>query len=171
MNANKLRNEIIDLRDKLDNISKQDPGWYWSYNRRPHFPDKRNYPIDFQMFMEEIGETHVKVGSERGGGYRHFHLELPRDLQNCRQDFEEGKTDLIILPNVFSEDDENDGQNVDNFCLGYETRFMKMFANPSDNTPYCFITETIPYQFWSPYYFSYTSFWECFKGHMQELAE
>ena len=117
--------------------------------------------------MEEIGELNAtSIGLVDGDRYNSLRLELPRDLQNCRQDFEEGKTGLFILHFFFSQDDEDDGQKVDEFHDGYETRFMKMFANCEHTNPYCFITETVPYQFWSPSD-NYNSFWEWFKEYTQ----
>ena len=47
-----LREEIIAFWDKLNSLSGDQISW--AYKPVPDFIDKHNYPMDFQIFMEEI---------------------------------------------------------------------------------------------------------------------
>jgi len=56
-----LRNEIIRIREKIDILS----GWKinTSYDPIKDFPNKDEYPLDFQIFMEEIGVLDMGAGN------------------------------------------------------------------------------------------------------------
>jgi len=52
-----IRNKIVQIRNTLESI--EDPDFTFKYTPVKSFEDKQNYPLDFQIYMEEIGETEI----------------------------------------------------------------------------------------------------------------
>lgn len=51
---NEIRLDIISFRQKLDTLNGVE--FSWQYQPVSEFEDKKDYPVDFQVFMEEIGQ-------------------------------------------------------------------------------------------------------------------
>mgnify|MGYP000206086568 CR=1 FL=1 len=50
--TNEIRSDIISFRQKLDKLNGVE--FSWKYQPRQQFQDKESYPVDSQIFMEEI---------------------------------------------------------------------------------------------------------------------
>ena len=181
MHENTLRKEIIDFRNKLELLADKlrdfnntvVPGvlFDWEFNPTPNFPDKRNYPIDFQIFMEEIGEFAVAMGYDgvgRTDSRLILRVEIPRNVRRYYDDYEAGKSNLIINTFAFSDDEETEEYVVADVYEGVNTMFMRVFA-ACEESPYCFVTTTVPYIFWNlktPT--KDETFWNWLKNHFAE---
>jgi hypothetical protein len=79
-----LRAEIIKFRETLDRLSGK--VFYWSYTPVPDFENKELYPLDFQIFMEEIGEMSAGTGIERADGILILELKSPLTYLSALED-------------------------------------------------------------------------------------
>jgi hypothetical protein len=160
-----IRAEIIDFRKKLDELNGKE--FSWTYTPVPEFVEKENYPMDFQIFMEEIGVFEASVDPHRqNDAYQLFRLEVPRALNTCSSDFEEGKTNLFILPYIFT-DDNDDPYCVDPIIDGKNSDYFKIFGNDSSSGAYLFLTDVKPYELWVSGSFIEQDFWSCMKRYFK----
>jgi len=74
-----IRNKIVQIRNTLESI--EDPDFTFKYTPVNDFEDKQNYPLDFQIYMEEIGETELALG-----GYIITWVETPQNPYKLKHD-------------------------------------------------------------------------------------
>lgn len=167
--TNEIRSDIVSFRQKLDTLNGVE--FSWKYQPKPQFEDKESYPLDFQIFMEEIGE--LTAGSDpedRSGGHLILSLEEPVNLLAAE---EEGFWYLLDTPSaedifVFSEGDVGSAKDV------------MLIATAVDAMNYGFKTTTKPFTFINLRYENYEqvptkiyfdlsstpTFFDWFKSHM-----
>jgi hypothetical protein len=117
-NIDSIRNRILKIRECLDKINGEDISI--NYNLVADFEDKLNYPIDFQIFMDEIGE--FSSSSEVGEGYRILKIAVPKPLIGndlmALNDFKEGDEVIGITK---AEDVRMFGSCISAQCYGFDT--------------------------------------------------
>lgn len=90
-NRSALRSYIIQIKTALDALDGKVMSV--SYKPVPDFPSKSNYPIDFQIFMEEIGLVNIGSDPQHGAGYTAIDMDLPI----CLADIEEEDTGILAF--------------------------------------------------------------------------
>lgn len=121
------RAEIIKFRKKLDQLNGKE--FSWTYTPVPEFEEKENYPLDFQIFMEEIGVFCASIDPHmHNNPFQLFRLEVPRALNTCFDDYESDKTNLFILPNEFT-DNYDQPYGVDPVINGKQSDYFKIFQS------------------------------------------
>ena len=156
-----LREEIIAFREQLNSPNK--PDFSWAHTALLDFEDKENYPIDFQIFMEEIGE--LSASSRREGGYQILYLEKPRTVE--KPDF--------VNPHLFDADIK-DGLEINGASVSAQN--VRLIATDVDMQFYgCNISKK-PYEFfsilgvdWAGDSIIGVSFWSWFEKHMSDSIE
>ena len=170
--TNEIRSDIISFRQKLDTLNGVE--FSWKYQPKPQFKDKESYPLDFQIFMEEIGE--LSAGSDpqdRSGGYLILNLEQPVNFLSAE---DEGFYYILDTPSaedifVFSEDDVGSAADI------------MLIATDVDARNYGFKTTSKPFKFLDLCYENYEleptkiyfdlsstpTFFDWFKSHMISL--
>jgi len=117
---------------KVFKVLEEDPWYGVSYNPIHNFPNKKNYPIEFQIFMEEIGEVSLE-----SGGCQVLNIMTPYPLNGV--DFGEYGIDYIgdfYMCECFLDNSENKSM-YDNFSV---------FAWDSwDYSAYCFNLKEKPF--------------------------
>ena len=133
-----IRAEIIEFRKKLDKLNGKE--FSWAYTPVSEFEEKENYPLDFQIFMEEIGE--LSAGSDvdgKGGGTLYLILEEPIPLLNAE---ESGFYYLAFTPGL------NDQFDLPNRKKVSADKIL-VTATDVDGRNYAFANSTKPYTFFS----------------------
>ena len=125
MNQTEIRREIIAFKNYLDKL-EANPKLedFWSCTPQRKFKDKELYPVDFQIFMEEIGDAYS------GTSWLHLNLYNPNDAPSELPDAEGENYDL---PN---------GKNA-------KKNDVIFIAHDVDHTFYGFAKTQIPYLFFS----------------------
>lgn len=125
-NIDLIRNRIIKIRECLDRINGEDI--YFEYKPIADFKDKLDYPIDFQIFMEEIGEL---VSGHEGGqeGMLLLEIKIPRPLI--------GNDDLVVFNDFVQGDKINNNSKVEN---------VRVFGRDVDAQNFGFDTNTSPFK-------------------------
>ena len=161
MNIIDLRKEIIFFREKLNSLSNEDFSWY--HTKVLQFEDKKNYPLDFQIFMEEIGTVYASC--EFNEGYTILNLELPRAV--VKSDF--------VNPHLFDADSLD---RIEINGISVPTHNIRLIATDVDMQFYGFNTSKNPYEFFSMWGVDWAgestvgiSFWSWFKKHMSDSIE
>jgi len=161
LSSNKLRQEIIAFRKKLDDLHGK--ALYWDHTPVLNFKDKEKYPKDFQIFMEEIGKVDAGTGPLQGDGFLILHLETPvwlpsKEAQEFIYMYEFIETEIIGVGQLSGPSKEISAaainaaaSDVDGNSYGFDTT----------TNPYSFICH--PDGFWSG---SGDSFFEWFQNHM-----
>ena len=122
-NIDSLRNRIQKIRECLDKLNGD--GFSIEYKPVVDFKDKLNYPIDFQIFMEQIGEFNSACFDALI-----FEIRIPQPLLEhdisvspWREVKKDDKIRLDYPINGIS--DEKDirifGADVDSQCFGFDT--------------------------------------------------
>jgi hypothetical protein len=147
-----IRKEIIFFREKLNDLKSN--VFSWAYTPVPDFKDKENYPIDFQIFMEEIGT--LSASNDFNAGYMILLLDLEENIAG----YKEGEK--VLERNQIS----------------YFSKDIRMVARDVDEQYYGFITLKKPYEFFSTWEVDRIgdttiglSFWDWFKKHMFDSIE
>lgn len=166
---NEIRLDIISFRQKLDTLNGVE--FSWQYQPVSEFEDKKDYPVDFQVFMEEIGQlTAVSDPENWGGGYLILSLEQPVNFLSAE---EEGFFYLLDTPSaedifVFTKDDVGSAGDI------------MLIATDVDARNYGFKATTKPFKFIDLCYENYErdptkiyfdlsstpTFFDWFKSHM-----
>ena len=161
MNIIDLRKEIIFFKEKLNSLSNED--FSWDHTEVLQFEDKKNYPLDFQIFMEEIGTVYASC--EFNEGYKILNLELPRAV--VKSDF--------VNPHLF-ETDSLDRIEINGISVPAHN--IRLIATDVDMQFYGFNTSKNPYEFFSMWGVDWAgestvgiSFWSWFKKHMSDSIE
>ena len=134
----KLRTRIGNIRNCLDKIhtptgvrSGEVSVQYWPVS---DFDDKSSYPIEFQVFMEVIGEVHIQ------SSYLVLNLETPKSLLGIfdRYNCDDDETNITVL---------DDWKYDDIYSCGRRAQDVKIIANDADAMLYGFDVTKSPYQF------------------------
>lgn len=151
--ANELREEMRQFRTGLERIESD--LFSWSCQPEKSFKDKENFPIDFQIFMEEIGPCYSSSG--RREGYQVIYLVSPEDA--FEPEFKNGFFYIKHLGDVRS----------DQVCV---------IARDVNNQDYGFLRSKVPYQFFSHWGEDWLgdstmsiSFWHWFQKHLLDAIE
>ena len=167
--TNEIRSDIISFRQKLDKLNGVD--FSWKYQHIPQFQDKESYPVDFQIFMEEIGGLHAGSDpQDRTRGHLILSLEQPVNFLSAE---DEGFWYLLETPSaedifIFSEDDVGSAGDI------------MLIATDVYAQNYGFKTTTKPFKFIDLCYENYEraptkiyfdlsstpTFFDWFKSHM-----
>ena len=162
---NEIRAEIIEYRKKLDKLNGKE--FSWTYTPVPEFGEKENYPLDFQIFMEEIGVFYASIDPHlHNNPFTLFCLEVPRALNTCFDDYESDKTNLFTLPGEFT-DNYDKPYGVDPVINGKQSDYFKIFGNDSSADACLFITDVKPYEFWAPPKMFKQDFWPWMKRYFE----
>ena len=127
----KLRRRIEKVRDSLDKINAETGGWAGCFSvdyRVKEFADKSNYPLEFQIFMEEIGEIYIN------SSYLVLQLETPKNLVGLYGS--ESKITVI-----------DDWKYDDIFFCDHKAQDVKIIGNDVDGMLYGFNITESPYTF------------------------
>lgn len=161
MNAKELRREIIAFRNHLVSLNKRNISW--SCDPVLEFEDKENYPLDFQIFMEEIGEC--SASSRPEGGYQILSLDRPLTLQQWNK--------FVINPLI-----PNNETVLDINGSTVLTQNVRLIATDVDMQFYGFNISKKPYEFFSIWGVDWAgdsiigvSFWSWFEKHMSDSIE
>ena len=123
-NIDSLRNRIQKIRECLDELNGD--GFSIKYMPVIDFKDKLNYPIDFQIFMEEIGEfdsacfealiIEIKIPQPL--------LEHDLPVAPWKEVKKDDKISLYYPINGIAEEKDIRifGTDVHSQCIGYDTR-------------------------------------------------
>ena len=161
MHATELRKEIIAFREQLNTTKK--PDFSWDYDPVLEFEDKESYPLDFQIFMEEIGEC--SASSRPEGGYQILSLDRPLTLKQWDK--------FLINPLIPNNEPvlDIDGSSV-------LTQNVRLIATDVDMQFYGFNISKKPYEFFSIWGVDWAgdstigvSFWSWFEKHMSDSIE
>ena len=131
-----MENSWITTNDKVDLIRQaldQMNGGEFSVQYKPikSFTNKLEYPLEFQVFMEKIGE--LEINSKSGSGYRVLCLEAPQPLIGPHHE----DSSLVILDTYKENDDLG----------GYVAGGVSVIASDVDAFWYGFLTNKKPFQF------------------------
>jgi hypothetical protein len=163
------RAEIIEFRKKLDKLNGKE--FSYTYTPVPEFEEKENYPVDFQIFMEEIGVFYASIDPHmQNDPYQLFRLEVPRALNTCFDDYESNKTNLSILPFQFT-DNYDQPFGVDPVINGKQSDYFKIFGNDNSSEACLFITDVNPYEFWVSPEMIKQDFWPWMKRYFESSLE
>ena len=161
MHATELRKEIIAFRNQLDSLNKKNISW--DYNPVLKFEGKENYPLDFQIFMEEIGECGASSRPE--GGYQILSLDRPLTLKQWNK--------FLINPLI-----PHNETVLDINGASVLTQNVRLIATDVDMQFYGFNISKNPYEFFSIWGVDWASdntigvsFWSWFKKHMRDSVE
>lgn len=126
------------IQKKLDKLNGKE--FSWTYSPVPEFGEKENYPLDFQIFMEEIGEIEASSDVEgKGGGTLYLSLEKPIPLLRAEGS---GFYYLLFSPSL------NDQFNLPNQKRVSADKIL-VTATDVDGRNYSFANSTKPYTFFS----------------------
>lgn len=125
-----IRNRIKAIRKCLDEIN----GEVLSINYEPiqDFEGKANYPIEFQIFMEEIGQTLINMEQGRSG-YQVLILDVPEPLVGLGNN-------LLRALDSFDADDEFDGQKAKDVMIFAHDVGVQIYGFDTTHSPYLFIS-------------------------------
>jgi hypothetical protein len=162
VSSNKLRQEIIAFRKKLDDLNGK--ALYWDHTPVLNFKDKEKYPKDFQIFMEEIGQAHAGSGPLQGDGFLILELEAPIWLPSAVEaeefiylyDFIE--TEILEVRQLSGLNKKISGTSINAVASDCHANF---YGFDTTTNPYSFIS--YPDGIWSG---SGDSFFEWFQDHM-----
>ena len=167
--TNEIHSDIISFRQKLDTLNGVE--FSWQYQPVSEFKNKKDYPLDFQIFMEEIGE--LNAGSDpqdRSGGHLILSLEEPVNFLSAE---DEGFWYLLDTPSaedifIFSEDDVGSAGDI---MLIATDVYAQNYGFKTTTKPFTFIDLCYENYERNPtkVYFDLSStptFFEWFKSHM-----
>ena len=161
VSSNKLRQEIIAFRKKLDDLNGK--ALYWDHTPVLNFKDKEKYPKDFQIFMEEIGQAYAGSGPLQGDGFLILHLETPvwlpsKEAQEFIYLYEFVETEILEVRQLSGPSTEISAASINAVASDVDSNF---YGFDTTTNPYSFIS--CPDGFWSG---SGDSFFEWFQDHM-----
>ena len=161
VSSNKLRQEIIAFRKKLDDLNGK--ALYWDHTPVLNFKDKEKYPMDFQIFMEEIGEVEAGSGLFKGEGFLILHLETPvwlpsKEAQEFIYLYEFVETEILEVRQLSGPSKEISAASINAVASDVDGNF---YGFDTTTNPYSFIS--YPDGIWSG---SGDSFFEWFQDHM-----
>jgi len=88
-----IKNKVLKVKDFLDVLKGKHLGII--YNPINNFNEQENYPLDFQIYMKEIGELSIGSRPITGDGYAVLDIIRPRTLDQMKEnDFEEKKGEI-----------------------------------------------------------------------------
>jgi hypothetical protein len=128
-----IRNRIKAIRKCLDEIN----GEVLSINYEPiqDFEGKANYPMEFQLFMEEIGQTYINM--EQGlTGRLVLTLETPQPLVGL------GVNNVYALDN-FQDEEDFEGQKAKDVVIFANDVHAQLYGFDKTHLPYFFISSYI----------------------------
>ena len=107
------------------------------YDPQSNFSNKQSYPLDFQIFMEQIGELVINTNADCGAtGYQNICLEKPRPFCTNEAKFCEDET------NVYDYSNRTDGD----YFTGLRKN-ININASDINGEMYGFDTTYTPYKF------------------------
>jgi len=162
LSSNKLRQEIIAFREKLDELNGK--ALYWDHSPVLNFKDKEKYPKDFQIFMEEIGQANAGSGPLQGDGFLILHLETPvclpsKEAQEFIYLYEFIETEIIEVRQLSGPSKEISSASINAVASDVDGNF---YGFDTTTNPYSFIS--YPGGLWR----GYDSFFEWIQHHMIE---
>ena len=163
LDLSKLREEIKKFREKLDNADGTHV--HWAHTSINDFEDKENYPLDFQIFMEEIGSAYL-ASEPDGNGYQILMLCEPSKADELTESFYE---DSFIT----SSKDQYSGVFYERDGISYFAKDVSLIARDVDAQYYGFIKTKKPYEFFSSWNGSTKGvpFWNWFKKYISDAIE
>ena len=142
-----IKDKVIKIKKFLDLLKDK----YLRINYHPlsQFDEKESYPLDFQIFMEQIGE--LSIGSKprkEYSGYAVLEIMRPRTLDHMKEkDFEE---DAGELPFFWYANNYETSLNTDIFKGKISVGDVHFVAiEPCANNSYGFIKDNSKYYFTS----------------------
>jgi len=125
-----LRKRIKSIRQTLDDINGNEV--QISYKPIQIFPDKKCYPIEFQIFMEEIGRINIVTND-----YQLIHLNCPAALVSNNKPEDDWETTFASY-GLYKKDESYNGVIAEKIrIIGWDI----------DNNEYYFDASKIPFQF------------------------
>ena len=162
MNENNIRTEILQIKKKLlafaDDHGANDKGFTLKLNPVAHFEDNDNYPLDFQIFLEEIGELYLGWND-----YEVIQIQTPFPLENVEKGSEEAEN-LSLISTFIGGQDKYMNRPITEFeVFSNEVCSYVMYCFDITKKPYSIVTEE--------YETKYSSFVDWFKITMNDQID